>query len=85
MGTKWQKHTKSKPKSQENQNLNQHSTLKTVHTYHCTKLYYAIPHRTVMTVFFVTVRTITAAQMLFTKGEGEQNGERNHNICDTKK
>jgi len=57
---------KTKPKSKENLNLNQHSTVRTDHVraYHCAQLPYTIQHRTVLIIFTLILQTIIVAQML---------------------
>jgi len=61
------KNTKNKPKSE---NLNQQSTLRTVHSVCISQLSYTIQQRTVLIIFPLIFRTIIVAQMLSTGGDG---------------
>jgi len=58
--------TQNQPKSKENVNLNQPSTLRSadVCAYHCAQLSYTNQHRTVLTILPLTLRTIIIAQSL---------------------
>jgi len=76
------KHTKSKPKSKENLNLNQQSTVRTGHVCVCIilQLLYTVQHRTVLIIFRLILHTIIIAQMLSTGREAEKYGLR---FCDS--
>ena len=53
-----------------NLNLNKHLTVRTAHmyAYHCAPLDYTIQHRTVQTIFSLTLQMIIIAQTLATRG-----------------